>query len=223
MELYRTPASRFVAEFIGAPPMNVYDLGLPGGQALAALAGGPRRRARMLAGIRPEALHISREGPSGDVILVEALGAESLIHLRMGEDRMILRGGAAEALGFLDLPEEMKPLIAPQDPNAEFVGFYAQSGDGAPYFLGVARGDLDGRSFAICSITNPYVETALVVSALENFADVGVPDHDESAMGQRYRVWLVDEWSEDAFISLTDAEPMGYRGATLAISAPSVD
>jgi hypothetical protein len=135
-------------------------------------------------------------------------------------DRVI---SAAEALGFLDLPEEMKPLIAPQDPNAEFVGFYAQSGDGAPYFLGVARGDLDGRSFAICSITNPYVETALVVSALENFADVGVPDHDESAMGQRYRVWLVDEWSEDAFISLTDAEPMGYRGATLAISAPSVD
>jgi sn-glycerol 3-phosphate transport system ATP-binding protein len=36
MELYRTPASRFVAEFIGAPPMNVYDLASPGGQALAA-------------------------------------------------------------------------------------------------------------------------------------------------------------------------------------------
>jgi sn-glycerol 3-phosphate transport system ATP-binding protein len=92
MELYRTPASRFVAEFIGAPPMNVYDLSSPGGQALAALAGSVPKGAK-LAGIRPEALHISREGPSGDVILVEALGAESLIHLRMGEDRMILRGG----------------------------------------------------------------------------------------------------------------------------------
>jgi sn-glycerol 3-phosphate transport system ATP-binding protein len=91
MELYRTPASRFVAEFIGAPPMNVSSSS-PGGQALAALAGGVPKGAK-LAGIRPEALHISREGPSGDVILVEALGAESLIHLRMGEDRMILRGG----------------------------------------------------------------------------------------------------------------------------------
>ncbi|MCU4653382.1 sn-glycerol-3-phosphate ABC transporter ATP-binding protein UgpC [Roseibacterium sp. SDUM158016] len=92
MELYRTPASRFVAEFIGAPPMNVYDLGSPGGQALATLAGSIPQGAK-LAGVRPEALYISREGPSGDVILVEALGAESLIHLRMGEDRMILRGG----------------------------------------------------------------------------------------------------------------------------------
>lgn len=80
---------------------------------------------------------------------------------------------------------------------------------------------MDGRTLTICSIANPYIETAQVVSALENFADIGAPDHDESLMGQRYRVWLVDEWSEDAFISLTDAEPMGYRGATLAISAPS--
>jgi sn-glycerol 3-phosphate transport system ATP-binding protein len=92
MELYRTPASRFVAEFIGAPPMNVYPLASPGGRALADLAGGAPSGAHM-AGVRPEALHIAREGPSGDVILVEALGAESLIHLRMGEDRMILRGG----------------------------------------------------------------------------------------------------------------------------------
>ncbi len=130
---------------------------------------------------------------------------------------------AAEALGFADLPEEMKPLLAPQDPQTEFVGYYAQSGDGAPYFLGVARGDLEGRSFTICSVANPYIETAQVVSALEKFADIGVPDHDESAMGQRYRVWLVDEWSQDAFISLTDAAPMGYSGAILAMSAPSTN
>jgi hypothetical protein len=134
-------------------------------------------------------------------------------------DRVI---SAAEALGFADLPGEMKPLVAPQNPNTEFVGFYAQSGVGAPYFLGVAKGDLDGRSFTICSVANPYIETAQVVSALRNFADIGDPDHDDSAMGQRYRVWLVDDWSEDAFISLTDAEPMGYGGATLTISAPSV-
>ena len=130
---------------------------------------------------------------------------------------------AAEAFGFADLPEEMKPMLAPQDPQAEFVGYYVQSGDGAPYFLGVSKGDLEGRSFTICSIANPYIETTKVVSALEKFAATGVPDHDETAMGQRYRVWFVDEWSQDAFISLTDAEPMGYGGATLAMSAPSIN
>ncbi len=130
---------------------------------------------------------------------------------------------AAEALGFADLPEEMKPLVAPQDPQAEFVGYYAQSGDGAPYFLGVAKGDLEGRSFTICAIANPYIETAQVVSALDEFIGTGIPDHDESALGQRYRVWFIDEVSQDAFISLTDAEPMGYGGATLAISAPSTN
>jgi sn-glycerol 3-phosphate transport system ATP-binding protein len=92
MELYRNPASRFVAEFIGAPPMNVYPLESAGGAALAQLAGGAPAGATM-AGIRPESLHVSREGPTGQVTLVEALGAESLIHLRVGEDRMILRGG----------------------------------------------------------------------------------------------------------------------------------
>jgi sn-glycerol 3-phosphate transport system ATP-binding protein len=92
MDLYRRPASRFVAEFIGAPPMNVYDLGSAAGRALSGLAGGAPDGAR-LAGIRPEALHVSREGPEGDVVLVESLGAESLIHVRIGEDRIILRGG----------------------------------------------------------------------------------------------------------------------------------
>ncbi len=90
MDLYRGPASRFVAEFIGAPPMNVYPLASPGGRALTQLAGSTPQGAA-LAGIRPEALRIARDGPEGEVMLVEALGAESLIHLRVGGDRMILR------------------------------------------------------------------------------------------------------------------------------------
>jgi sn-glycerol 3-phosphate transport system ATP-binding protein len=92
MDLYRRPASRFVAEFIGAPPMNVYPLASPGGKALTTLAGGAPEGAALV-GIRPEALHISRDGPSGDVMLVEALGAENLVHVRLGEDRLILRAG----------------------------------------------------------------------------------------------------------------------------------
>jgi hypothetical protein len=139
----------------------------------------------------------------------------------MGNFDIIVKAG--KALGFTDLPEEMKPLLAPQDSNAKFVGYYAQSGDGAPYFLGVTKADLEGRSFTICAVSNPYIETAQVVSALEKMASIGAPDNDESAMGQRYRVWLVNQWSQGAFISLTDAEPMGYGGATLSMAAPSLE
>jgi sn-glycerol 3-phosphate transport system ATP-binding protein len=94
MDLYERPASRFVAEFIGAPPMNVFELGRPAGQAIAALAGGAPSGA-VAAGVRPETLRIGREGPEAEVVLVEALGAETLVHLRMGEDRLILRDGHA--------------------------------------------------------------------------------------------------------------------------------
>jgi len=92
MDLYRNPASKFVAEFIGAPPMNVFDLGATAGRALAELANDTPPGAALI-GIRPESLRLAHDGPEGTVTLVEALGAESLIHLRMGEDRVILRAG----------------------------------------------------------------------------------------------------------------------------------
>ncbi|MDG3042937.1 sn-glycerol-3-phosphate ABC transporter ATP-binding protein UgpC [Roseicyclus marinus] len=94
MDLYERPASRFVAEFIGAPPMNVFDLGAPGGKAIATLAGAAPQGATAV-GVRPETLRIGREGPEATVVLVEALGAETLVHLAIGEDRLILRDGHA--------------------------------------------------------------------------------------------------------------------------------
>ena len=128
---------------------------------------------------------------------------------------------ASKALGFADLPERMRPLVAPQDPNAEFIGFFVQTGEGAPYLLGVSKSDVEGQSLTSCTVANPYIETAEVVSALQSFAQTGIPDVDETAMGQRYRVWLVNQYVQGAFISLTDAEPMGYDGASLSIIAPS--
>ena len=97
MDLYERPASRFVAEFIGAPPMNVYEIASPAGQAVASLAGGARPGAAAV-GVRPETLRITREGPEADMMLVEALGAETLIHLRLGEERLILRDGRGSLL-----------------------------------------------------------------------------------------------------------------------------
>lgn len=130
---------------------------------------------------------------------------------------------ASEALGFADLPEELKPLIAPQDPEAEFVGFFAQSGEAAPYFVGVSKSVVSGQSVTVCAIANPYINTAEVVSALQSFVLLGDPDDDETTMGQRFRIWFPDELPQGTYISLTDAEPMGYGGATLSILAPSVN
>ena len=128
---------------------------------------------------------------------------------------------ASKALGFTDLPEEMTPLVAPQDPNAEFIGFFVQTGDGAPYLLGVSKSNIEGQSLTSCTVANPYIEATEVVSALKSFAQTGIPDVDETAMGQRYRVWLVNQWVQGAFISLTDAKPMEYDGVSLTIVAPS--
>ena len=92
MELYERPASRFVAEFIGAPPMNVFDLETPAGQAIAALATAPPQGA-IAVGVRPEQLRIAQGGVTAQVILIEALGAETLVHCAIGEARLILRDG----------------------------------------------------------------------------------------------------------------------------------
>jgi sn-glycerol 3-phosphate transport system ATP-binding protein len=97
MELYERPASRFVAEFIGAPPMNVFDIATPAGQAIAALADRVPQDAGAV-GVRPEQLRIAREGAEAEVILIEALGAETLVHLAMGDARLILRDGHASRL-----------------------------------------------------------------------------------------------------------------------------
>jgi len=92
MDLYRRPASTFVAEFIGAPPMNVFALSSAAGRAVAAMSGVAAGDADAI-GIRPEALRVDPAGPRARVGLVEVLGAETLVHLRLGGDRLILGAG----------------------------------------------------------------------------------------------------------------------------------
>ncbi|MFP4450541.1 MAG: ABC transporter ATP-binding protein, partial [Rhodosalinus sp.] len=79
MELYDRPASRFVAEFIGTPPMNLLPADSPAARSLAQGARLPQDAAWL--GVRPEALMLAQEGLSGRVGLIEALGADMLVHL----------------------------------------------------------------------------------------------------------------------------------------------
>jgi len=80
MELYDRPASLFVAEFLGAPAMNLIALDGPLGEAVGAMA--PQSAARV--GIRPEAVtpvDADAAAVTGHVVLAEALGAETVLHV----------------------------------------------------------------------------------------------------------------------------------------------
>jgi multiple sugar transport system ATP-binding protein len=84
LELYDRPASRFVAQFIGTPQMNVVPAaGVP--QLQAAI--GARLPGDGAVGLRPESVALKAPGHGqfdGRVELVEALGAETLIYLSTG-------------------------------------------------------------------------------------------------------------------------------------------
>ncbi len=77
-EVYHTPASTFVASFIGSPPMNL-------------LKNAPGAKPGTILGIRPEHLDIGSEGWAVTVETVELLGAERLIYGRLNGEQIIVR------------------------------------------------------------------------------------------------------------------------------------
>ncbi|MBB5391574.1 MULTISPECIES: sn-glycerol-3-phosphate import ATP-binding protein UgpC [unclassified Herbaspirillum] len=106
-EVYARPATTFVAGFIGSPPMNLLRGKLAAdGAAFEAEQGGERGTIRLpqpaaaagherIWGVRPEHLLPVFDGSPAqlalDVELVEALGAELLVHGRCGGQPLVLR------------------------------------------------------------------------------------------------------------------------------------
>ncbi len=83
-EVYDSPASVFVAQFVGMPPMNI----LPAGSLEAGTH---------LVGVRPEHLNISPTGPLTMLVqLVEKLGHETLITGVVGDKRVVVRQDSEE-------------------------------------------------------------------------------------------------------------------------------
>lgn len=96
-EIYHSPASTFVASFMGAPPMNLIDATLEGGQvmvngaiALASAQGsGP-----VTLGIRPEDVQLdAANGIPFDITIVEELGAHRLLHGRLADQDFTIHVG----------------------------------------------------------------------------------------------------------------------------------
>ncbi|KRB35472.1 MULTISPECIES: sn-glycerol-3-phosphate ABC transporter ATP-binding protein UgpC [unclassified Acidovorax] len=77
-EVYHTPATTFVASFIGSPPMNL-------------LKNAPGAKSGTILGIRPEHLDVGSEGWAVTVETVELLGAERLIYGRINGEQIIVR------------------------------------------------------------------------------------------------------------------------------------
>ena len=107
IDIYRAPANRFVAGFIGTPRMNFVEGHLQrDGSDLVFLADGARLRLAQhraaparaaeptTLGVRPEDLVIESEGPEGSalagrVVLVERLGGTTHVHFDAGPHRLM--------------------------------------------------------------------------------------------------------------------------------------
>jgi sn-glycerol 3-phosphate transport system ATP-binding protein len=96
LEVYERPASVFVAGFIGAPAMNLLRARVAGGRAMAGAAALPLPLAPGLDegrevtwGVRPEHVELAPGAAGADaevvVDLVEALGADTLVHARLAD------------------------------------------------------------------------------------------------------------------------------------------
>jgi len=97
--VYQRPATTFVAGFIGSPPMNLLRGQADGsrftlaGQVLALPVSAPRS-GELILGLRPEHAALGRNGASGwplKVEMIEMLGAERLVHGRVGDTLFTVR------------------------------------------------------------------------------------------------------------------------------------
>ncbi|MEO0489580.1 MAG: ATP-binding cassette domain-containing protein [Cyanobacteria bacterium J06659_2] len=126
LTLYHHPANRFVAEFIGSPPMNLmtvqvrsplmvshpsFRLTLPGyWETLLSSRDGQT----LTLGIRPEHLNLSLPAPKNlpvKVIRIEALGSETYITAAFAGQTLQVRIDGTQAL---DIGDELWLAIAPE-------------------------------------------------------------------------------------------------------------
>jgi sn-glycerol 3-phosphate transport system ATP-binding protein len=102
LDLYEQPATAFVAGFIGSPAMNLVEGRLDGTRVVIGNCtlpvehpAGETGRA-VLAGLRPEHLELADGGPLPLTIeLLERLGADTIVHGKLGDDGTLLTARAA--------------------------------------------------------------------------------------------------------------------------------
>ncbi|MEM7212963.1 MAG: sn-glycerol-3-phosphate ABC transporter ATP-binding protein UgpC [Pseudomonadota bacterium] len=87
MELYKNPANRFVAGFIGSPSMNFLNGSVEGDRLFCtdlspdALVSGVQSSGKAIVGVRPQHLTLDPAGESHMVEFAERLGGVSYVHV----------------------------------------------------------------------------------------------------------------------------------------------
>ncbi|WP_112321718.1 ABC transporter ATP-binding protein [Oceanibium sediminis] len=122
-EIYHRPRTTFVAEFIGAPAMNLLKARGEGGN-LCLASGTPMttvaHEGEVLAGVRPERIELSDAGLKAQVLYREDLGSHHilLVQLDSGEQmRLSTSQGGANADSsevFLHIPPDAVHLFDPE-------------------------------------------------------------------------------------------------------------
>jgi len=108
-ELYRRPRTPFAARFIGSPPMNLVEGEVRKGRFVGPVEwpveapDGPA-----ILGVRPEDVALGTGPWEGTVEVVENLGAEAYVHVRMGRLLLTLRAGR-EAAPPTGAPVKLEP------------------------------------------------------------------------------------------------------------------
>jgi ABC-type sugar transport system ATPase subunit len=100
MEIYRQPASRFVANFVGSPPMNMLSAGeAPGFATEAARTLGMEGRVIEVIGIRPEAVRLTADMSATSlrarIDTIQPTGADWIVGL-VSEGRQLFALAAEE-------------------------------------------------------------------------------------------------------------------------------
>jgi sn-glycerol 3-phosphate transport system ATP-binding protein len=94
-EVYARPATRFVASFIGTPPMNLFPIEHRGDGMVLRGTNGPVLAAPLdgnaIGGIRPEDLRLADAGISAVVKHAEYLGADTVLACAAGEATLLAR------------------------------------------------------------------------------------------------------------------------------------
>ncbi len=95
-DIYDRPATTFVAQLVGTPRINLFEATRENGSVrvkgseLQIPAPQQNLPSSLLLGIRPEDIKPSPEGKfNGQVVLVEPLGVETIVHIRSGEQTLL--------------------------------------------------------------------------------------------------------------------------------------
>ncbi|MFN3520682.1 MAG: ABC transporter ATP-binding protein [Phenylobacterium sp.] len=133
-ELYHRPATRFAAEFMGSPTMNILPVTLEGdaavlstGERVSLPAAAPGGKADL--GVRPENIALADTGLAARVMLVEELGEARIVHAELADGAVLAVRHGADG----PQPSRHSPVKLRLDP--ERLHLFGQ--DGARLDLGV--------------------------------------------------------------------------------------